>query len=94
MRTTIDLPEAVLHCAEEQAARQGVDVNQFLVATIAREVGGMAGPMPGLPARRQRSPLPTIRGRGEGAIPNVTSELEARAQEEEDLASYRRSFGR
>jgi len=92
MRTTIDLPEEVLHRAQERAAQQGVDVNQFIAAAIAKEVGGAAGLKPAAPP--PRSKLPTIRGRGTGTIPNVTPELQAQLQEEEDLASHNRSLGR
>jgi hypothetical protein len=32
--------------------------------------------------------------RGKGVIPNLTPELQARLEEEEDLAKLHRSFGR
>ncbi len=91
MRTTIDLPDEVLHRAQERAAEQGVDINQFIAAAIAKEVGRA----PGLKsAKPSRSKLPTIRGRGTATIPNVSPELQAQLQEEEDLASHNRSLGR
>lgn len=92
MRTTIDLPEEVLHRAQEQAAQRGVDVNQFIAAVIAKAVSGGAGLKPAAPP--QRSKLPTIQGGGTGTILDATPELQARLQEEEDLASYNRSLGR
>jgi hypothetical protein len=94
MRTTIDLPEEILRRAQEQAARQGVDVSQFLAVAIGRQVGVADGATPVSTAPCPRSPLPTIRGRETGTIPSVTPELQSQAQEEDDLASYRRSFGR
>jgi hypothetical protein len=94
MRTTIDLSEEVLHRAQEQAAQQGLDVNQFIAAAIAKAVNGAAGLKVALPGQQPRSKLPTIQGRGTGIIPNVTPELQAQMQEEEDLASYNRSLGR
>jgi hypothetical protein len=94
MRTTIDLPEDVLRRAQAQAAQQGVDVNQFIAAAIAKQVGEAAARPPAAPSPRSRSPLPTIQGRGTGTILNVTPELQAQLQEEEDLASYNRSLGR
>lgn len=94
MRTTIDLSEEVLHRAQEQAAQQGLDVNQFIAAAIARAVNGAVGLKAASPEQRPRSKLPTIQGRGTGTIPNVTPELQAQAQEEDDLASHSRSLGR
>jgi hypothetical protein len=92
MRTTIDLPEEVLQRAQVQAAQQGVDVNQFIAAAIAKEVNGGVGRKSA--SSQQRSKLPTIQGRGTGTIPDLTPELQAQLQEEEDLASYNRSLGR
>jgi len=94
MRTTIDLPEEVLLRAQQQAAQQGVDVNQFIAAAIAKQVGGASGHQPAFSPQRSRRPLPTIQARGAGPIANVTPELQAQLQEEEDLASYNRSLGR
>jgi hypothetical protein len=94
MRATIELPEEVFNRAREQASQQGVDVGQFLASAIAQQVGLAASSERPAPSPRARSRLPTIQGRGTGAIPNVTAELAAQTQEEEDLASHRRSFGR
>ena len=44
------------------------------------------------PARRSR--LPVVPRRGKGVIPSLTPELQARLEEEEDLAKLHRSFGR
>lgn len=93
MKTMIDLPDEIFRNAQEQATRLGMDVNRFIVAAIAREV---ASPMEGntLPLRGPRSELPIIKGRGTDRIANVTSDLAARTEEEEDLAGYNRSFRR
>ena len=94
MRTTVDLPEAVFRLAQEQATQRGVEVNQFIAAAIVKEVS-TATPVKAMPPEpRTRSRLPAIKGKGTGTIPDVTPALQARVQEEEDLASYQRSFGR
>jgi hypothetical protein len=41
-----------------------------------------------------RSKLPLIRRRGRTVVANLTSELQARLEEAEDLAKLHRSFGR
>jgi hypothetical protein len=89
MRTTIDLPDDLLRRAREEAAQRGLDVNEFIAAAIAKEV-----PVPSTLISSPRSKLPTIKARGSATIPNISSELQARLDEEEDLASYHRSAGR
>ena len=94
MRTTIELPEEVFSRAQEQASQQGVDVNQFIAAAVMQQVSAVGNGRPASAQPRLRSKLPTIQGKGTGTIANVTPELEAQLQEEEDLASHRRSIGR
>jgi hypothetical protein len=69
-------------------------VNQFLAAAVAKQLNVGAGAQPAPPPARPRSKLPTIKGRGNVTIPDVTPELQAQTQEEDDLASHGRSFGR
>jgi hypothetical protein len=94
MRTTIDLPEDVLQRAQAQAAQQGVEVSQFIAAAVAKQLGDAVARPPAAVTTRPRSLLPTIQGRGTGTILNVTPELQAQVQHEEDLASHNRSPGR
>ena len=94
MRTTIELPEEVFSRAQEQASRQGVDENQFIAAAVMQQVSAAGNGRPASAQPLPRSKVPTIQGRGTGTIANVTSELEAQIQEEEDLASHRRFLGR
>ena len=94
MKTTIELPDEVFTRAQEQASRRGVDVNQFIAAALATQINAAATAPPASPPTRPRSRLPTIQAKGTWTIPNMTSEAQAQIQEEDDLASYRRSFGR
>jgi hypothetical protein len=38
MKTTIDLPDGVFQKAQEEAARQGLGVNQFLASAVTKMV--------------------------------------------------------
>jgi hypothetical protein len=90
MRTTIELPEDVFSQAQEQASQQGLDVNQFIAAAVMRQLSAHGAARPASAQSRPRSKLPTIQGKE--SIANVTPELAAQIQEEEDLASHRRSI--
>lgn len=88
MRTTIELPDDVLLRAKEQAAKLGMDINQFIAVAITKQVGLAGDYRSALALPKPRSPLPTISAGG--TIANVTSELQSQLQEEEDIASYNR----
>ena len=94
MRTTVDLPDDVFQSAQKQAAQRGLGVNEFITAVVVKEVSASQKAAPSPSAVRPRSQLPTIKGKGRWKIPNLTAELEARLQDQDDLVSYHRSFGR
>jgi hypothetical protein len=91
VRTTLDLPDELFRQVKAKAALEGATLKQTLTRCIE---SGLRQParLSGQPARR--SPLPVVPKRGKGVIPNLTAELQARLEEEEDLAKLNRSFGR
>jgi hypothetical protein len=91
VRTTLDLPDDLFRQVKAKAALEGATLKQTLTRYIE---SGLRQParLSGQPARR--SPLPVVPRRGKGVIPNLTAELQARLEEEEDLAKFNRSFGR
>ena len=91
VRTTLDLPDDLFRQVKAKAALEGASLKDMLTRFIEnglRQPPRLAGP----PSRR--SPLPTVTKRGKGVIPNLTPELQARLEEEDDLAKLHRSFGR
>jgi hypothetical protein len=60
----------------------------LMAASGLRQPAQLGGP----PAKR--STLPTVPRRGKGVISNLTSELQARLEEEEDVAKLHRSSAR
>jgi len=91
VRTTLDLPDDLFRRAKARAAMEGASLKEMLTRYIE---SGMREPsrLAGRPGRR--STLPVIRRRGQGVIPNLTPQLQARLEEEEDLAKLHRSAGR
>ena len=91
MRTTLDLPDALFRQAKAKAALEGATLKDMLTRYIE---SGLREPirLAGQPGRR--SALPVLRKRGSRVIPNLTPQLQARLEEEEDLAKHRRSFRR
>ena len=90
MRTTLELPDAVFRKVKAKAAMEGITLKQLLAEFVGK---GLAEPSPPTRSKR-RSKLPVIKRRGSGIIPNLTGELQATLQEEEDFAKLSRSFRR
>ena len=91
MRTTLDLPDELFRQAKAKAALEGATLKRLLTRYIEsglRQPGQPAG------APAKRSKLPVIKARGKTIIPNLTPELQARFEAEEDFAKLGRSFGR
>ena len=91
MRTTLDLPDDLFRRVKAKAALEGATLKEVLTRYIQ---SGLQPParQPGGAGRRSR--LPVVPRRGKGVIPILTPELQARLEEEEDLAKFHRSFGR
>jgi len=91
MRTTLDLPDDLFRRVKAKAALEGAKLKDLLTRYV--ETGLRASALSISPPAT-RSKLPIIKRRGKQPIPNLTSELQAKLEEEEDLAKLRRSFGR
>ena len=91
MRTTLDLPDDLFRQVKAKAALEGATLKE----TLARYIeSGLRQPTELAHQPAGRSKLPVIRRRGRTVVPNLTSELQARLEEAEDLAKLHRSFGR
>ncbi len=86
MRTTLDLPDELFRQVKAKAAMQGSSLKKLLMRYVA---DGLREPGQSAAASRKRSRLPVIKRRGKSVIANVTPELQARLEEEEDLARIR-----
>jgi hypothetical protein len=87
----LDLPEDLFRQVKAKAALEGATLKDMLTRYIEsglRQPARLAG------HSARRSLLPVVPKRGKGVIPNLTPELQARLEEEEDLAKLHRSFGR
>ena len=91
MRTTLDLPDELFRQVKARAAVNGTTIKTLVSRYIEN---GLRQPEKPLTMARQRSKLPVIKRRGKSVIPNLTPELQARLQKEEDVGKLRRSFGR
>jgi hypothetical protein len=87
----LNLPDDLFRQVKARAALEGASLKETLTRYIE---SGLRQPtrLGGKPAKR--STLPVVPRRGKGVIPNLTPELQARLEEEEDLAKFHRSFGR
>jgi uncharacterized protein with von Willebrand factor type A (vWA) domain len=88
MRTTLDLPDELFRQLKARAALMGTTVKELLTSYV--ESGLLQSSRPGT---RRRSALPVI-ARGCKAVTNVTADVMARMDDEDDRAKRRRSFGR
>jgi hypothetical protein len=91
MRTTLDLPDELFRQVKAKAALDGTKLKDLLTRYVE---SGLRQSAPPPRQSLKRSNLPIIKAQGGRAIPNLTSELQANLEEEEDLAKLRRSFGR
>ncbi len=57
MRTTLDLPEALLRQLKAQAALEGISLKQLVLTLVER---GLQSPAASEASLRSRSPLPTL----------------------------------
>jgi hypothetical protein len=89
MRTTLDLPDELFRQVKAKAALEGASLKDLLARYVESGLRQPARPAgPPLP----RSALPTLKRRGKTIIPNLTPELQARLEEEADLAKLHRPF--
>ena len=88
MRTTLDLPDDLFRKLKARAALMGTTVKDLLTSYVESGLRQSSRPAP-----RRRSALPVIT-RGRKVVANVTAEMLARMDDEEDRARLRRSFGR
>jgi len=89
VRTTLDLPDDLFRRVKAKAALEGATLKE----TLARYIESGLRQPPALGHQSSgRSQLPVIRRRGRTAVPNLTSELQARLEAAEDLAKLHRSF--
>ena len=91
MRTTIDIPDEVFRQLKAKAALNGQSLRELLTAFIR---SGLKKSSAHGAARRGRSKLPTIRSKGNWVVPSLTSELQQKLDEEDDLTRYARSSRR
>jgi hypothetical protein len=87
----LDLPDDLFRRLKAKAAMDGSKLKDLLAQYIEsglRQANQPTGP------HAPRSRLPIIKCRPNSAVPDLTPELQAKADEEEDLAKLRRSFGR
>ena len=91
MRTTLDLPDEVFRQVKAKAALEGASLKDLLTRYIQN---GLRQPVQAAGGAAKRSRLPVIPKRGDRVIPNLSPELQARMQVEEDLGKLSRSFGR
>jgi len=86
MRTTLDLPDELFRQVKAKAALQGSSLKELLMRYVEN---GLRQSAQSKTAGRKRSRLPLIKRRGHSVIANVTPELRAKLEEEEDLAKVR-----
>ena len=91
MRTTLDLPDELFRQVKAKAALDGTKLKELLARYVE---AGLRQAAPSAAPSRKRSRLPVIKAKGKWTIPNLTPELQAKLEGEEDLAKLRRSFGR
>lgn len=90
MRTTLDLPDDLFRQVKAKAAMDGRTLKELLTEFV---LSGLQQPKTAV-APGRRSKLPAIKRRGKRVIPNLTPELQAQVDKEEDIAGFERSFGR
>jgi hypothetical protein len=91
MRTTLDLPDELFRQVKAKAAVKGTTIKELLTRYV--EIGlRQPDASPSMPGKRSR--LPVIKRASKTPIRNVTPELQARLDEEEDRAKLHRSLGR
>jgi hypothetical protein len=91
MRTTLDLPDDLFRQVKAKAAMEGASLKALLRRYIE---SGLRQPPEPAAHTQKRSRLPVIKARSSKHIPNLTPELQATLEGEQDLAKLHRSFGR
>jgi hypothetical protein len=82
MRTTLDLPDALLKRAKIEAVERGISLKELVGTALARELAEPAAQ----PARK-RLTFPLIPSKRPGSLELSSSEI-ARMEEEEDLRRH------
>jgi hypothetical protein len=87
MRTSLDLPDELFRQLKARAALLGTTVKALLTGYVESGLRQSSRPA------ARRSALPVI-PRGRRGVADVTPDVIARMDDEEDRAKLRRSFGR
>jgi hypothetical protein len=83
MRTTIDMPDALMRAAKARAAERGENLKELVTRAVAHELG-----LPSAPKRKAgRVTLPLI-GRDAAATVLITNDDIAAAFDAEDIERY------
>ena len=90
MRTTLELPDEIFRKVKAKAAMEGITLKQLLADYVSKGLEGTSS----VARPKSRSKLPVIKRRGGAVIPNLTTDLQATLQEDEDFAKLSRSFRR
>jgi hypothetical protein len=87
----VDLPDELFRQVKARAALDGARLKDLLARYVE---SGLRQPTPPAGPAAKRSVPPVVKRRGGHNIPNLTPELQARFEAEEDLAKLYRSSGR
>ncbi len=93
MRTTIDLPDALLRQAKARAALEGLTLKELIASYVVQ--GLQQGDVQRAAQPRRRSAPPMIARAATGKpIPALSADELAELEIQEDLEKYERSTGR
>jgi hypothetical protein len=90
MKAIIDLPDEVFDQARQQAARRGLDVNQFLSAAVTKMVQASQPPVPRPGGRRVEFPII----KSKGGVLRITADEIAEIEAGEEAEYYARFMRR
>ncbi len=91
MRTTLELPDELFRQVKAKAAVKGTTIKELLTQYVETGLRQPDGPYT---SRARRSTLPVIKRGRRGIVLPVTGEVQARLDDEEDIAKIRRSTRR
>jgi hypothetical protein len=91
MRTTLELPDELFRQVKARAAVKGTTIKELLTQYVET---GLRQPDAPSTSHGKRSSLPVIKRGRRGVVLPVTPDLQARLDEEEDVAKIRRSTRR
>jgi len=93
MKTTLEIPDPLFRQVKARAAMEGLKLKEVVASALSAYLTQPKSSNAGK-GKAKPCPFPIIKGKGRWKMPELTPELLAKLEAEEDIERHRKSLGR